>query len=60
MVSPEKCSLEMGVSIRDADRQVLIRALPFFLEEGYDVIIHKHIPFFYISLNAKQGLVIYR
>lgn len=34
----------MGVSIRDAGRQVLIRALPFLLEEGCDVITPKHIP----------------
>lgn len=47
IVSTEKFSFQMGASIRDADRQVLIRAPNFWFEELCDVIIHKHIPAFW-------------
>lgn len=51
-VSTEKYYLKMRINIRDrdADRQVLIIGLPFWFEEGCDIINHKCVSVFLITL----------
>lgn len=62
-VSTEKyLKIRISTRDRDAERQVLIRGLPFWFEEGCDIINHKCVSIFFDNflLNTKQGLLMHR